>query len=138
MYNTWPEIDGALIPDASRLWFEQPWWKNLFDNHLTVQFDHRMLAYALWTLALLHAVDAWRSRAGGVASGALALFAAMTLQAVLGILTLLHQVPIGLALAHQAVGVLVLTLAVLQAERLTGPLRAAEPRSAPLPIGHPG
>jgi cytochrome c oxidase assembly protein subunit 15 len=138
MYNTWPEIDGALIPEASRLWFEQPWWTNLFDNHLTVQFDHRMLAYALWTLALLHAVDAWRSRAGGVASGAFWLFAAMTLQAALGILTLLHQVPIGLALAHQAVGVLVLTLAVLQAERLSTPLRAPVPRSAPLPVGHVG
>ncbi len=42
----------------------------------------------------------------------------MTLQAVLGILTLLNQVPILLALSHQAVAIGVLTLAVLQAERL--------------------
>jgi len=136
MYNTWPQIDGALIPSAARLWFEQPWWKNLFDNHLTVQFDHRMLAYALWTLALLHAVDALRARAA--ASGAWALFTAMTLQAVLGIMTVLYQVPIGLGLAHQAVGLVVLTLAVLQVERLTAPSPAREPRSAPLPLGHPG
>ena len=35
-----------------------PWWRNLFDNTLTVQFEHRMTAYALLVLALLHAVDA--------------------------------------------------------------------------------
>ncbi len=125
MFNTWPKIDGALIPSAERLWFEQPWWRNMFDNHLTVQFDHRMLAYALWTLALLHALDARRAGAGDAARGALWLFAAMTLQAVLGILTLLHQVPILLALAHQAVGIAVLTLAVCHVDRLR-PLRAIE------------
>ena len=76
VYNTWPEIDGALIPSAARLFFEEPWWRNLFDNPLTVQFEHRMTAYALLALAILHAVDAVRSRAGscrgqrrGVAGG---------------------------------------------------------------------
>ena len=104
MYNTWPEIDGAFIPSAARLWFEEPWWRNLFDNTLTVQFEHRMTAYALLILAVLHAIDAMRSRAGtAVIGGAWSLVAAITLQAALGILTLLHQVPIDLALAHQAV-----------------------------------
>jgi heme a synthase len=46
------------------------------------------------------------------------LVAAITLQATLGILTLLNQVPIDLALSHQAVAIAVLTLAVMQAERL--------------------
>jgi heme a synthase len=119
VYNTWPDIDGALIPSAARLLFEEPWWRNLFDSTLTVQFEHRMAAYALFTLALLHAVDAVGSRAGtAVINGAVALAAVIALQAVLGILTLLHQVPILLALAHQAVAIGVLTLAVLQAERL--------------------
>ena len=53
-----------------------------------------------------------------VIGGAWWLAAAITLQAVLGILTLLHQVPIDLALAHQAVAIVVLTLAVFQTERL--------------------
>src|ERR1700704_4171780 len=69
VYNTWPEIDGALFPSAARLFFEQPWWRNLFDNTLTVQFEHRMTAYALLALALLHAIDAVRSRAGGAVIG---------------------------------------------------------------------
>src|SRR3954452_11837890 len=88
VYNTWPEIDGALIPSAARLWFEEPWWRNLFDNTLTVQFEHRMVAYALLALAILHAADAVRSRAGPAASGAIWLAAAITLQAALGIQTL--------------------------------------------------
>jgi len=119
VYNTWPDIDGALIPSMARLFFEEPWWRNLFDNTLTVQFEHRMVAYALFALAILHAVDAVRSRAGTTAiNGALWLAVAITLQAALGILTLLNQVPVLLGLAHQAIAMSVLTLAILQAERL--------------------
>lgn len=119
VYNTWPDIDGALIPSAERLFFETPWWRNLFDNTLTVQFEHRMTAYTLLALALLHAFDAVRSRAAPVVvSGACWLVAAILLQAVLGILTLLNQVPILLALAHQAVAIAVLMLAIFQTERL--------------------
>jgi len=120
VYNTWPAIDGGFIPTAARLWYEDPWWRNLFENALTVQFDHRMTAYALFLLALWHAVDASRSRASAaVVSGAWLLFAAIMVQAVLGILTLLGQVPLPLALTHQAVAIMVLTLAVLQAELLS-------------------
>jgi cytochrome c oxidase assembly protein subunit 15 len=118
VYNTWPEIDGALIPSAARLVFETPWWRNLFDNTLTVQFEHRMTAYLLFALAVLHALDAVRSRAEtALVNGALWLAAAIALQATLGILTLLNQVPMSLALAHQAVAIVVLTLAIFQAER---------------------
>ena len=119
VYNTWPDIDGALIPSAARLFFEAPWWRNLFDNALTVQFEHRMTAYLLFTIALLHALDTVRSRAGAAAvNGALWLAAVIALQASLGILTLLNQVPTFLALAHQAVAIAVLTLAIFQADRL--------------------
>jgi cytochrome c oxidase assembly protein subunit 15 len=134
VYNTWPDIDGALIPSAERLFFETPWWRNLFDNTLTVQFEHRMTAYALLALALLHAFDAVRSRAATVVvSGAWWLVAAILLQAMLGILTLLNQVPILLALAHQAVAIVVLTLAIFQAERL-----AARPRTSRAHTNFPG
>ena len=89
MYNTWPDIDGGFIPSAARLFFEAPWWRNLYDNTLTVQFEHRMVAYTLLALALLHAADAVRAKAAdAVINGALWLAAAMIMQAVLGILTL--------------------------------------------------
>ncbi len=118
-FNTWPLIDGALIPDASRLFFEQPWWRNFFDNVLTVQFTHRMLAYTLFALAIAHAVDAMRARAGGIANGAVWIVGAVMVQAALGILTLLHLVPISLALAHQGVAIVLLTLALHQAHRFS-------------------
>lgn len=136
-YNTWPQIDGAFIPSGDRLWFETPWWRNMFDNVLTVQFEHRMTAYALFVLAALHAFDAVRSRAGAAASGALLLLGAVSLQAVLGILTLLNQVPIGFALTHQAVAIVVLTLAVMQVERLAS-RQSVEVRPGALPVGQVG
>ncbi|MCG2631832.1 COX15/CtaA family protein [Bradyrhizobium sp. WYCCWR 13023] len=136
-YNTWPEIDGAFIPSADRLWFETPWWRNMFDNVLTVQFEHRMTAYLLFTLVALHAFDAVRSRAGSATSGALWLFAAVSLQVVLGILTLLNQVPIDLALSHQAVAIAVLTLAVMQAERLAS-RQSADVQPRAVPVGQAG
>jgi heme a synthase len=139
VYNTWPEIDGGFIPAAARLWYETPWWRNLFENALTVQFEHRMTAYLLFALALLHAFDAIRARAASAAvNGAIWLAAAIALQATLGILTLLNQVPILLALAHQAVAIAVLTLAVFQAERLAGRQAEAEPGQLALPLGQVG
>src|SRR5205085_1196712 len=81
VFNTWPDIDGSLIPSAERLWFETPAWRNLFDNTLMVQFDHRMVAYALWIVATLHLIDVIRAKRGGaVFNGALALACAITLQ----------------------------------------------------------
>jgi cytochrome c oxidase assembly protein subunit 15 len=42
----------------------------------------------------------------------------ISLQAVLGIVTLLNVAPLGLALAHQAFAIVVLTAAVIHAESL--------------------
>ena len=118
IYNTWPLIDGALVPDASRLWFETPLWRNVFENTLTAQFDHRMVAYVLFGLALWHAIDAAAKRAG--ARSAIVLAAAVTVQAVLGVLTLINQAPLALALLHQAAAILVLVTATVHAAGLTG------------------
>src|SRR6202007_501860 len=139
IYNTWPDIGGAFIPSAARLFFEAPWWRNLFDNTLTVQFEHRMVAYFLLALAVLHVVDAIRSRAGGAAiRGAMWRAAVITLQATLGILTLLNQAPIDLALAHQAVAIAVLTFATLQAERLASRRVKPDPAKLAVPVVQPG
>jgi cytochrome c oxidase assembly protein subunit 15 len=116
-YNTWPLIDGAFVPDAARLWFNTPWWRNLFENTLTVQFDHRMLAYTIWLVSIFHALNAWRLHRA--LHGALMLSIAVTLQATLGILTLLHSAPLHLAMAHQLMAVVTLTAAVIHAERLS-------------------
>ena len=128
LYNTWPLIDGRLVPDVSSLLFEAPWWRNFFENALTVQFDHRMLAYAIFVLTLVHLVDVLRARAAApVLAGALILAAAVTLQAALGVVTLVYQAPLALALLHQAMAIVVLTAAVVHAERM-----AARQAAAPL------
>jgi cytochrome c oxidase assembly protein subunit 15 len=111
LYNTWPLIDGAFIPDVGRLLFETPAWRNMFENPLAAQFNHRMMAYVLWIVVVLHAIDAVRSRAAVRPAAALA--GLVTLQAVLGIVTLLAQAPIGLALAHQTVAMILLAAATL-------------------------
>ncbi len=116
VYNTWPLIDGAWVPNASRLFFDVPLWRNFFENTLTVQFDHRMLAYTIWIVALVHAFNTARMvKTGPIVAGAAVLFAAVTLQAALGIFTLLMVVPISLALMHQAMAMVVLTVATIHA-----------------------
>jgi len=72
------------VPDAARLFFDTPRWRNFFENTLTVQFDHRMVAYALWLVAVLHAADVARTLRGGrPLTGALTLTGVITLQAAL-------------------------------------------------------
>ncbi len=72
-------------------------------------------------------------RGGAALTGALALAAAITVQAVLGIVTLLYQMPLALALGHQAMAIVVLTIAVVHAQRLER--RSARARgSAPTPL----
>ena len=118
VYNTWPHIDGALIPSSERLLFETPLWRNFFENALTVQFNHRMLAYLILLLALWHAWDTSRSSQDRTMRAYATLFVLLlVIQAMIGIATLLYAVPIALALLHQAMAILLLTVAVLQAAR---------------------
>ncbi len=103
-YNTWPLMDGELIPRG--LDALSPLWRNLFENSLTVQFIHRAIAYVIvaYTLLLL-----WNQRQVGFVgvNGWLpSIFLLIMLQGALGIATLLSAVPISLALAHQALAFL--------------------------------
>ena len=129
VYNTWPLIDGALVPEGSRLFADAPLWRNFFENTLTVQFDHRMLAYAIWLCALAHAIDVGRARRGPAFAGAVALLVALTLQAALGIWTLLAAAPLPVALLHQAMAMLVLTAATMHAASVSRGSRHSGARS---------
>jgi len=128
-YNTWPLIDGGLMPSFDRLFFVSPLWRNLFENDLMVQFNHRMLADGVWFLSLLQVYLAWRLRCD--LRGPMILAATMTLQAALGIFTLLYEAPLALALLHQALAIVVFTIAVMHAEQMTHSARLQAPRTAP-------
>jgi cytochrome c oxidase assembly protein subunit 15 len=123
-FNTWPLMDGNFIPPAASLFAMNPLWKNLFENVLTVQFDHRMVAYALFALAAWHAFDTERN-ARAAALGALILFVLVTAQAMLGVLTLLRAAPFSLALLHQLGAIAVLVAATVHAQRLNSAQRGA-------------
>ena len=116
-YNTWPLMDGRVVP--SGLLIQEPWWRNLFENPATAQFDHRLGAYILLLLALVHARQAW---ATPQANGAWLLAALVMAQAGLGIATLLYAVPLPLGLLHQLGAVLVLSLAVAHLRAMLPPL----------------
>ncbi len=108
---SWPDMDGKFIPDG--LFALSPWWRNLFENALTVQFNHRLVAYLVGGFAAMHVYLVCGSGApAGVSGSGLALLAIVLLQLGLGIATLTSAVPFDLALLHQAGALLVLVAAV--------------------------
>lgn len=117
-HNTWPLMDGSFIPAG--LGAMRPWYLNLFENVLTVQFNHRMAAYVIAAAALLHALSVFRSiSAVQVRASAAVLVAAIMLQIGLGIWTLVAAVPLPLGLAHQAGAIMVFAASVWHLHRMT-------------------
>ncbi len=118
-FNTFPLMAGEWIPPGLATF--EPLWRNAFENVVTVQFDHRVLA--LTTLAATGGYWAFAPRATMPprARGSLhALLAGIALQVALGISTLVLHVPIALAAAHQATALLVFTAALVHVHALAG------------------
>ncbi|SDR12315.1 COX15/CtaA family protein [Pseudovibrio sp. Tun.PSC04-5.I4] len=112
-FNTWPLMDGQIIP--SGLFVMSPAWANFFENVMMVQFQHRMVAYALVLVVFLQGFYLVRAnRDDALKRNASWLMVAIIVQVVLGVLTLLGMVPMDRALAHQAMALIVLALAVEQ------------------------
>jgi cytochrome c oxidase assembly protein subunit 15 len=111
IYNDWPLYAGRLWPSDYR---DGGLLHTALHSLAAVQLHHRMAAYLLFLLAWIAAVAAMRSKVlprpvGGLA---LALALLVTVQAALGIGTLMMQVPLGMAVAHQATAALVLATAI--------------------------
>ena len=116
VYNTWPLIDGAVVPQSSRLFFEGPLWRNFFENPLTVQFDHRMLGYVIALFVVLQMFNVARLvKPGAIFTSAALVATAVIVQVALGIWTVLSVAALPLALVHQATAMITLTLAVIHA-----------------------
>jgi heme a synthase len=117
-YNTWPLMDGHFAP--ATLATLTPFWRNFVDNIAMVQFQHRVVAYTLFGLALAQAictsVFAPSSRA---ARRALHFAGIVALQAGLGITTLLLAVPLWAGLIHQAFAMIVLGIATIDLQTLS-------------------
>lgn len=104
-YNTWPLMDGRIVPGG--LGVMEPWYLNIFENVATVQFNHRMLAYIIFALALWHVARVLGRRLEDERmmhgrGSAFVLLLLIFAQAAIGVFTLLLGVPIFLGLLHQA------------------------------------
>ncbi|MFO1189580.1 MAG: COX15/CtaA family protein [Alphaproteobacteria bacterium] len=134
-YNTFPLMDGRLIPDGYAML--EPWPRNLAENVPAVQFNHRLLGITTLIVGTVFAVMMHR-RAGGngpLARLATALLALALLQPSLGIATLLLVVPIWLASLHQAVALALFTVALVTTYRLN---QAPESDSRIRPLNQAG
>jgi heme a synthase len=103
VYNSFPLMDGDLIPTG--LLLMKPSYLNLFENVTMVQFTHRLLGIINFINLLAYSFKIFNLEAR---KNALLLAGLITLQLFLGILTLLLQTPLFLALMHQAVAILLL------------------------------
>ncbi len=130
-FNDWPTMDGSIVPQG--LLVLEPAWRNFFENPKTVQFVHRISGYVLVVLVIVQwlASRAPSTPAPHRVRAAILMWLALA-QAALGILTLVWQVPLPLALAHQAGAAILLGFAVAHWRAIHGtyaPLTGIEIRS---------
>jgi heme a synthase len=116
-FNTFPLMGGRVIPEG--MFSGRPLWTNPFENIVTVQFDHRLLAGLLSLLIVLlwwQLSRPWRPAATRAA--AQLLLGALALQVSLGVATLLYVVPTPLAVVHQGSAFVLLGVAVFVRHRV--------------------
>ena len=118
--NDWPLMNGYLVPPD---YAGKTLWATLAHSQAAVQFNHRIVAYAVVIMAVgitgtgLNSVLLMgQSRALALAVGVVAV-----LQALLGIVTLMSHVPLNLALLHQAGAAILLATATALAWRVRRP-----------------
>jgi len=117
IYNSFPMMGDHWLPPG--LWSLRPAWKNLFDNAVTAQFDHRWLAVTTLVVVAIYWLNARNaSLPRPAAVGANALLHTIILQVLLGISTLLLAVPVVLGALHQAVAMVLFTVALFTTHAL--------------------
>lgn len=106
-FNTFPLMGGQIVPPGA--WSLQPVLANLVENPATVQWVHRVLGTVLLVAAVAVALRARRTADDAETRRLGALFAALVAaQYALGILTVVHFVPVSLGVTHQAMAVVLL------------------------------
>lgn len=108
--NTFPTMNGEWLPQASMAM--TPWWRNLFENPVMVQFVHRCMALVVVAAVLITVAVSVKQT---FVTQAVWLLVLMIVQVGLGISTLLMVVPVALATTHQFGAVALLGSAVLAA-----------------------
>ena len=96
----------------------EPLWRNFFEDAGLVQFIHRMSAYGLFVFAVFVWLRARKSANGHTRFGFNVVIAVMTVQMIIGIVTVLYSAPANIAIIHQFVAV-VLWVFILRARYLS-------------------
>ncbi|MEY8830745.1 heme A synthase [Sedimentitalea sp. XS_ASV28] len=115
-YTDWPLMGGQFIPPNPFLF--EPLWRNFFENPGLVQFMHRITGYLLFLFTVVVWLRGRKSVHEATRFAFNAVFAALSFQVVLGIVTVLYGAPWQVAILHQLAAVLVWTL-ILRARFLT-------------------
>ncbi|MCV3270896.1 heme A synthase [Roseobacter sinensis] len=116
-YTDWPLMGGQLFP-ASAFVFE-PMWRNFFESPGLVQFIHRVTGYLLALFAIIVWLRGRKSAHAATRFAFNAVLAAVALQIVIGIGTVLYGAPVHIALVHQLMAVILWVL-ILRARFLSG------------------
>lgn len=115
-YNTWPLMGDGFAPDG--MLSLQPLYANFLVNIITIQFAHRMVAYVIAVVAVMLWLQTRKSERRVVRVAGHFMLAAVSLQILLGILTLIYVVPVPLGAAHQGGAVVLLTAAIYATRRI--------------------
>jgi cytochrome c oxidase assembly protein subunit 15 len=109
IFNTWPGMNGQLIPDGYLAGL--PFHQAIFESHAAVQLQHRWMAYIVTIAVGVTAFMIYREPRVALKPFMVILPALVIAQVALGIAALLAVAPLGLSLAHQA-GAVVLFVAI--------------------------
>jgi cytochrome c oxidase assembly protein subunit 15 len=115
-FTDWPLMAGGLLPPKP-LGLD-PLWSNFFENAGLVQFNHRVVGYVLFLFGLVVWLRGRRSPHRRTQAAFNMMMAMMLVQVVLGIVTVMHSAPVGLALPHQ-LGAVLLVVMILRARFLS-------------------
>ena len=100
-YPTFPTMNGEWLPNVIHESLQQQGWLAWIDTVAGVQFIHRWLGITVWVFTLMMAIVYYPSLTDRQRLSFGLLFGMISLQALLGIFTLLYSVPIVLAVLHQ-------------------------------------
>ncbi|KAL3234611.1 Cytochrome c oxidase assembly protein COX15 [Nakaseomyces bracarensis] len=133
VYPTFPQMGEHIIPPSRELFEDRyarkedksdKWWRNMLENPVTVQLNHRILATVTFA-AILAAHIYCNKRKYIVPRNAditmKAMMGVLAVQVTLGALAVLYYVPISIASMHQGGALALLTLSLLFAAQLRAP-----------------
>jgi len=100
IFNTWPKMGTEWMPEQVTM--KEGFWQNVLENPSGIQFTHRLLAL----LVVMALINIWlRSNRlqlnASQNKGVTFLIYGVTIQFILGVFTLIYQVPVLMGALHQ-------------------------------------